>query len=203
MAIRTAMSARRVATASQQQVGDICAGNQQNEGGEDHEHLESEPGLLLEALDAAAGGNDDYVLLGDHRRSTVIGVDRTRVKPVAESLRQFGLKRTDVCAGTHPPDRVEPVGIGMMQDGACPADIRFAVNRDPEASWAISNTIAEENPGGAMPTTVNGWVWIEMGQTRRLRDRRKTSVCQRAVAGEPQPVRDEGVSSASLKTRPL
>ncbi len=38
-----------------QQVGDVGAGNEQHDGGEDHEHLQPESGFLLQALDASAG----------------------------------------------------------------------------------------------------------------------------------------------------
>ena len=58
----------------QQQVGYVRAGDEQDNGGKDHKHLQASAGLLLHDLDASASRHDDDMLLGNLGGAAVFGI---------------------------------------------------------------------------------------------------------------------------------
>ena len=104
--------------AGQHQVGDVGAGDEQHDRREDHQHLQAVAHIALQLLDATAAGRDDHMHFGDDGRSTVCGKDRAREEPLTQCDGKFGLQRADVGSGADSAERIEPVGLGMMQDGA-------------------------------------------------------------------------------------
>ena len=84
------------------------------------------------------------MLLGNDGFAAVVGVDGPGVEPIAQRLRQLCLQYADIRGGLYTTDGVEPVGIGVMQDGACAAHVGLGVDGHPEVGWRICNAIPEK-----------------------------------------------------------
>jgi hypothetical protein len=95
--------------ARQQQVRYVGACRKQHHAGENHEHAQTRPGLLLQPLNAATGRRKNHVLSGDLCRAAMLGISGPRIHPLPQSSRKFRLQGDRVDPRTDSAQCVKPV----------------------------------------------------------------------------------------------
>ena len=136
--------------ACQQQIGDVCACDEQYNAGENHEHPQALAGLLLQSLDASSAGNKNDVLARDLSCATVSRVGDMRGHPLPQLHRQLGLQGRNVCLRCDPAEEIQPRSVFVTlrpQGGACTFDDGLVGERHPEVGRALNDAIAKEPRG--------------------------------------------------------
>ena len=84
-----------------------------------------------------------------------------RPKPLTQRRGELRLQRARCWSADDAAQRIEPVRIGMMENGAVAAHVRLRLKGHPEVGRRVGDAIAKES-GGAMPITVKGRAWIKI-----------------------------------------
>ncbi len=87
------------------------------------------------------------MLLRNQRVSTVCCVCGYGSEPLAQSVREFCLKTSRSHPGLCTPQKIEPVGISLFEEGGLAFEYGLGIQRNPER-WGVGHdAVAEESRG--------------------------------------------------------
>ena len=144
----------------QHQVGQVGAGNQQDEARNPHQQVQSVLILVSHHLHAVAAVREVQHLLGHQGLIARPLLCSTGSAKIAATAPAFALPwhwclRRDECGRSDPANRVRP------PPGSCPlGEINGSSLRGMKKAGGVLCTRSPKKPGGVMPTTVNGWPLI-------------------------------------------
>jgi len=120
--------------ASEEQVSDIGASDEENEAADGEKNFEVIAVLLFHDRDTGAGGNNVEILLGehlDHFGHPVGGIAGIVLQPLAEDAGEAWGHAGNGGAGTQTADDTEPSGDGLTKNAAVGGDERLLLERNP------------------------------------------------------------------------
>jgi hypothetical protein len=100
--------------ADEQEIGDVAAGDEENDAGDPHEQVEVGLVLILKVLDTAPCGGEDDVGFGEGQLALGVGVHGIRGDDLAEEAADFGLQRGEGDTRFEAADDVEPLHRGAV-----------------------------------------------------------------------------------------
>src|ERR1700757_218778 len=118
-AVRMEVSAR------QQKVGYIGARHEQYQSGNSGEEPQAITGPLLKVLHTTTRGHDDDVLFGNARVASADCVAPLGCQPLTQGVGDPGLQSTGRNSRFHPPEKIQPIRVGMFQKRRLTFNNRF------------------------------------------------------------------------------
>ena len=132
-----------VRRAHEHEVGNVGAGNGQDQRGNPHKQVQAGLVFVTQLLNACAAGREMQRLLGDQRRFTGLQLGDGTQEPLLEFDLHVRFDLFGVGMRRDATDDVEPVLLGKIQNAAGAVDERFVGDGDPERG-RIFEAVAEK-----------------------------------------------------------
>ena len=134
--------------ASQQQVRDIGAGNQQHQAADGEQDLQAAPVLFLHLGDAGAGGDNIDHLLGkhsDHVRHPVGGISGIILHPLPQHSGEARSHSVNRSSRPQAADHAQPGSDGLVQQCAFTVNQGLLVHGNPDIGRVTAQRFAEKS----------------------------------------------------------
>ena len=134
--------------ASQQQVRNIGAGNQQHQAADGEQNLQAAPVLLLHLGDAGAGWDHVDHLLGKHTddfRHPVGWIPGIILNPLPQYSGEAWRHSCNRCSRPQAADHAQPGTDGLVQQRALTINQGFLVHGNPDIGRVTAQRLAEKS----------------------------------------------------------
>src|SRR5581483_5591985 len=126
-------------------IGNVGAGDEQNQRGNPGEEMKTIPSSLLKVLNASAARRQNHVLLGNLLVVAVEGISGNSCKPLTEARGDFGFEGLGSNSRLEATESVQPVGLGNFQDSSLAFKHRLGIEGNPEGGRIAVEAVAEES----------------------------------------------------------